>query len=191
MRVCLMLFFCGFLFGTSAQTLSEKTLERKGFIFGTSVGLSTLKLNFTGQPTQRNISLSLPNFKVGAMISKRTALVLYLPGTIYTYKLEGRQRDRGFEAIIPSVQYWLKDRFWLLGGVGIGMDAPVFYDIKDETERVFYFGSAAIAGVGYELWHNKKMALDLQSRVHYGTANFPDGKRDGLAFSFLVGLNWY
>lgn len=125
------------------------------------------------------------------MISPRTALLLYLPGTVYAYKNEGRERDRGFESIVPAVQYWVGDLLWLLGGVGLGLDAPAFYDIKEETERKFYFGTAALAGVGYELWRKGRFALDLQGRVHYGNAKLPKGRRDGLAFSLLVGFNFY
>ena len=169
----------------------NNTFERKGFVFGTALGVSALSLKFQNKPTQNEIALSFPNFKIGAMISPNTALILYLPGSIYTYKNEGRERDRGFEAITPSVQYWFRDRFWVLGGAGLGMDAPAFYDIKNETERKFYFGGSALAATGYEVWRKGKCTLDLQARVHYGTAKFPEGVRSGLAFSIMVGFNWY
>lgn len=170
---------------------NQNNFERKGFIFGTALGLSSLNLIFINKPSQNETSLSFPNFKIGTMISPKTALILYLPGSIYTFKNEGRERDRGFEAITPSLQYWLKGRFWILGGAGLGMDAPAFYDIKNETERKFYFGGSALAGTGYEVWRKGKCALDLQARVHYGTAKFPEGVRSGLAFNFMVGFNWY
>ena len=125
------------------------------------------------------------------MISKRTALVLCLPGSIYTYKGIGRQRDRGFEGIIPSVQYWVKDRWWVLGGAGLTLDAPAFYDIKTEDETKFYFGASMLVGTGYEVWRTGKFAMDIQARLHYGKASVIEGTREGLAFNVLVGFNWY
>ncbi len=88
------------------------------------------------------------------MITPRTALLLCLPGTVYRYKWSERERDRGFEAIVPAVQFWPCDRFWLLAGAGLGMDAPAFYDIKNEAERKFYFGGAALAGAGYQIFQH-------------------------------------
>jgi hypothetical protein len=174
-----------------AQNNSESNFERKGFVFGASLGASYMSLNFHSHPRQTEMSASFPNIKAGAMISSRTALLLVLPGSIYTYDIEGRSRDRGFEGIVPSVQYWFSDRWWVLGGIGLGMDAPAFYDIESEDERKFYFGTALIAGVGYEVWRERKFALDVQSRIHLGTASRPEGKFRGTAFDVLVGFNWY
>ncbi len=174
-----------------AQQRTDKPFERKGFIFGTSMGASAVQLKFATKPTQTEVSASFPNFKIGTMISNRTALLVYLPGSIHTYKNEERERDRGFEGIIPSVQYWFKDRWWVMGGLGLGMDAPAFYDIKNEDERKFYFGYASIAGAGYEIWRKGKCAIDIQSRVHYGAITRPEGNSTGVAFSLLIGVNWY
>lgn len=165
--------------------------NRKGFIFGTSFGISSLRFKTATVPLQTQESLSFPNLKIGKMISKRSAIVLYLPGNIYTYNGGGRQRDRGFEGIIPSIQYWIKDRWWTMVGTGITFDAPAFYDIKNEEERKFYFGNSIIAGAGYEVWRKRNFAIDLQSRIQYGNTNMPQGKRKGVAVSFLIGFNLY
>lgn len=191
MKKLLILIFTGFFTFSNAQNISEKNFERKGFIFSTAFGISSVGLNFPSYGKQNEISASLPNFKIGAMISEHTALLVYLPGSIYTYKNEGRKRDRGFEGIIPSVQYWLKERWWVLGGAGLGLDAPVFYDIKNEEERKFYFGGSVVAATGYEIWRKGRCTIDVQSRIHYGTANLTEGSRKGMAFNFLVGFNWY
>lgn len=174
-----------------AQEGSGQNIDRKGFIFGASIGVSSVHLSFPSAQHQNEISASFPNFKIGAMVSQRTALLLYLPGSIYTYKNESRERARGFEAIVPSVQYWVADRWWVLGGVGLGMDAPAFFDIKDDSERKFYFGGAFVAGVGYDIWRSGRFAIDAQSRIHYGTANIPDGRLQGAALDILIGFNWY
>jgi hypothetical protein len=191
MRTLLILAFTGLFTHSNAQELSGLTFERKGFIIGAALGASSINLNFPSRSTFHTLSASFPNIKMGAMISKRTALLVYLPGSIYTYTGSGRKRDRGFEGIIPSIQYWLKDRWWVLGGAGIGLDAPAFYDVKNEEEKNFNFGSSLTIGTGYEIWRKGKFAMDIQSRVHYGSATVSDGVRTGLAFNILLGFNWY
>lgn len=174
-------------FTTNAQT----DFERKGFVFGAAVGFSSVKLSGAGISDRYQVGISAPNMKLGTMISPRTALFLVLPGSVYSQKWDGRKRDRGFEGIVPSVQFWATDRFWLLGGAGLGMDAPAFYDIKDASERKFYFGGAALAGAGFEFWRRGKMALDLQGRMHFGNVKKDDGRLKGIAFSLSVGCNFY
>jgi len=180
------------LVSLSTQLWSQETTNnRNGWIFGTAVGASVLHLSTSGLPTEIAPSISFPNFKIGKMITKRTAILLYLPGSIYTYKGVGRQRDRGFEGIIPAAQYWVTPRWWVLGGVGLTLDAPAFYDIKGEDEHKFYFGPSVLAATGYELWRKGNFALDLQVRMHYGYSIIPEGKRTGMAGTTLVGFNWY
>ena len=71
------------------------------------------------------------------------------------------------------------------------MDAPAFYDIKDETERKFYFGPGGVMGTGYELWRRGRFTLDVQGRAHFGSIAAPEGRRNGVAFNVMLGLNWY
>jgi hypothetical protein len=169
----------------------QQPFERKGFIFGTAFGGGAIALSSDLIGEDAQFGGTFPNLKSGAMVSPKTAVVLLLPGTVYRYKWGERERDRGFEGFFPSVQYWVKDRWWLLGGTGLGMDAPAFYDIKDASERKFYFGPAAVVGTGYELWRRGRFALDLQGRAQFGSIATPEGQRKGMAFSLLVGVNWY
>jgi len=176
-------------YGTSA--FSQPSVGRKGFVFGAAVGAGSVSLSSDLIGDARQVGISFPNLKFGAMLNPKTAAVLLLPGSVYRYKWAGRERSRGFEGFFPSIQYWARDRWWLLGGVGLGMDAPAFYDIKDETERKFYFGPAAVAGTGYELWRRGRFALDVQGRAQFGSVSAPEGRRNGLVFNLLVGVNWY
>jgi hypothetical protein len=133
----------------------------------------------------------LPNIKIGKMVSPKTALFLYLPGSVYRYAGNGRKRERGFEGFIPAVQYWVKDRWWWQGGVGMTFDAPAFYDIQNSSERKFYFGPEGILGTGYEVWRKGKWAIDVQARMYTGVSHIPGGTRRGMAFGILVGFTWY
>jgi hypothetical protein len=191
MRSVLFYLFACCCLSANAQSPDKKPFERKGFIFGGAVGASYINLSAPNFSSEKQLGLSFPNLKFGKMITPRTALLLCLPGTVYRYKWSERERDRGFEAIVPAVQFWPFDRFWLLAGAGLGMDAPAFYDIKNEAERKFYFGGAALAGAGYQIFQHGRFALDVQGRVHFGNINTPDGNKKGVAFSLLVGFNFY
>ncbi len=168
-----------------------KKLNREGFIFGASIGVSQIYLNSPKAGNEDQLGLSFPNFKFGTMVNSKTAILVHLPGTIYKCNNDGRKRDRGFEGIIPSVQYWMKDNWWGLGGVGLTFDAPAFYDIKNETERKFYVGPSFLLGTGYEVWKNEKLTIDLQTRVQHGFSTLENGRRVGTAINFMIGFNFY
>lgn len=176
----------GILSAINSQT---EGLEKKGLLFGVAVGASQATLSIGEGAREKSSGISLPNIKVGKSISEKVAVLLYLPGSLYEYNNNGRTRDRGFEAILPSVQFWPSERMWLLTGIGLGMDAPVFFDIKSEEERNFNFGYAFTLGAGYELIHFNNKTIDLQARFHYGSIETELGKLQGRAFSILLGFN--
>jgi hypothetical protein len=172
-----------------AQTNTGKLqIERKGFVFGVGLGAGSLSLN-NNDTASTKFSTTLPNIKVGYMLNSRLALLALLPGANYNYN----GKDRGFEAVIISGQYWVKDNWWVLGGTGITFDAPAFYTVKDIKTADFYTGFPALTfATGYEVWHRKRFALDLQYRVFYGKSNLSNGgQREGISNMFIVGFNWY
>jgi len=192
MKHFLLFLLAGFYLSLHAQAPDKKPFERKGFVFGGAAGVSYIQVSApVGLPDEKQTGMCFPNLKVGYMLTPRLALLMYLPRTSYVYKGDGRERGRGFESFIPSVQYWTNDRFWLIAGAGLDMDAPVFYDMKEKSERKFYFGPAAVAGAGYEFFRKGRIALDVQGQIHYGQAYAPDHKVNSAAYSILVGLNWY
>ncbi|MCA0447474.1 MAG: hypothetical protein LCH54_14730 [Bacteroidetes bacterium] len=168
-----------------------QTTERTGYVFSISGGISSLQLSTSSFSDQSEIYYSIPNFKFGWMVNPKTEVSLYIPGNVYSYKGSGRHRDRIFEGLLPSVQYWFADKWWVLGGAGLTIDGMTFYDTRNKSEINFYFGSSVVAGTGYEVWSRKNMVIDLQGRIHAGSSNIPEGKRTLLAFDFLVGVNWY
>ncbi len=135
MKSILVLLFISFSLSLHAQSSDQGGFERKGFLLCAAFGVSSIQLSTPGLPGENQLGLSLPNLKIGTMIGRRTAALIYLPGTVYSYDLEGRKRDRGFEGIVPSVQFWAADRLWLLGGVGLGMDAPAFDIYKPQRAK--------------------------------------------------------
>lgn len=182
------LFLCASV-GCSTRALAEE--GRRGLVLGAAFGVSSIRTSVDALPAQAELSASFPNFKIGGMLRHDTALLLHLPGSIYRYKGLGRERDRGFEGVIPSLQFWPLDRWWVMGGVGLTLDAPAFYDVKSEDEGKFHLGPAVTLGTGFEVFRAGRFVVDVQGRGHYGSASVPEGTRKALAFNLLAGINWY
>lgn len=174
------------LYGQSSD--NDNTFQRKGFVFGVGLGAGSLILN-TNDTTTNTFSTTLPNMKVGFMASNRLAILALLPGANYKYK----GKDRGFEAITIAAQYWVKEKWWLMGGAGLTFDAPAFYTVKDPKTAEFHTGFPSLtAETGYEIYRTGKFAIDFQYRIFYGQSNLSsNGFRKGISNMFIVGFNWY
>ncbi len=170
---------------------AEPAIEREGFVIGFGIGGGVISVSDSNQEVpfdKASGGISLPNLKIGWMLSERMALLATFPGMIYEY--EGR--DRSFEAFIPSLQYWPSSRWWVNGGIGLAMDFPAFYEVDDFKDEDWNFGCAVAAGTGYEIVQKKNFALDIQSKIHLGRAFLGnDQHRDGAAFTLGLGFNWY
>lgn len=175
----------------TAYSQNKNQLNRKGFVIGISAGVSNSTMFFPTK-TQNNTNLAL-NWKIGYMIKPNLALLLNGSVSIYSYNLSGRERKRDFGGIFPSAQYFVSDKFWILGGIGIGTDAPVFYDLKPENkeETKYYSGIGVISSVGYEIYHKKNFAIDMQARVNCSSVNLPIGKTNGFNTALLLGITFY
>lgn len=172
-----------------AQTnFGSKPTERKGFVIGLGVGAGALTLS-AYDTIQTSFSTTLPNLKVGYMITNRLAILALLPGANYKYN----EIDRGFEAVIIAGQYWIKDNWWVMGGTGLTFDAPAFYTVNDPKTAEFNTGIPAITfATGYEIWRKGRFALDLQYRIFNGKSSLPNGgQRKGVSNMLIVGFNWY
>ena len=95
----------------------------------------------------------------------------------------------------PTVQYWFRDRFWALAGIGLGLDAPVFFDVKDpdnhEEEIAYHTGLGIVGAIGYELYQGGRFTIDLKARMTYRNVNIAEGKTAGVSPSILMGINFY
>lgn len=188
MKSVILLFF-GLLF--SISTIAQTDATRKGFVFGFSTGIANSNLKFPSK-NQNNTNLAI-NWKVGYMLNPKLALLLNGAVSVYDYDLSDRKRLRDFGGVFASTQYFLSDKFWVLGGIGIGTDAPVFYDLKpeNEVETKYYSGIGLISSIGYEIYRKNNFALDLQARINYNNVNLPIGKTSGLTTGLLIGVNFY
>jgi hypothetical protein len=185
LQLCIFLLF---QMGATIVNAQDHTTQRKGFSIGIGIGAGTLNLNTNDTLTQ-TFSTSLPNLKIGYAIHPNWSILLQLPGANYRY--EGK--DRGFEAIMLSTQYWMKKNWWLNAGLGLSFDAAAFYTVKDPKTAGFYTGLPALSfTTGYEIWHRGRFAIDLQYRFFTGNTGLQNnGFRKGFSNMFLLGFNWY
>jgi hypothetical protein len=172
---------------------NKPLIEKKGFVFGTSFGLSHSIQTFPNK-LQNNTDFGF-DLKFGYMLKPNVALLLTSNISAYDYIGIGRPRKRDFGVLAPSVQYWLHEKFWVLAGIGLGVDAPVFFDIKDpennKEETQYHTGLGILGAVGYDFYHGKSFTFDLKARMTYRNVNITEGKTTGFAPSILIGVNFY
>lgn len=158
---------------------------------GVSVGLAHSKIPFPIKSTNYN-DLAL-NWKIGYFINPKSALLLNGAVSVYDYSLSGRPRKRDFGGLYPSYQYFLNKNLWILGGIGLATEAPVFYDLKTDNhdETKYYFGVGVLTAIGYELIRLQKATIDIQIRTNYNSVNKTDNKLSGLSTGICLGVNFY
>ncbi|WP_062062809.1 hypothetical protein [Aquimarina longa] len=180
-------------FSILSYAQNEQTITRKGFVFGTSIGVSNSIQSFPNK-SQNDTDFGL-DLKLGYMIKPTLAILLTSNVSGYDYSGIGRTRKRDFGVLAPAVQYWFKERFWLLGGIGLGLDAPVFFDIKDpeinKEETEYHSGLGIVGAIGYDIYQGKKFAIDLKARMTYRNVNTTEGKTSGISPALLIGINFY
>ena len=122
------------------------------------------------------------------MLNDNLVFTLSMPGNIYKFQ----DNDRNFGAFIPSVQYWVKDRWWIHEGIGLAIDSPALHDIEDNVNDHWNFGTAVMASSGYEMYKKKNFALNVQSKLVLGYLSL-DGNadRDTVIFNVGLGFNWF
>ncbi len=175
--------------GLVAQSSNEqKPFERHGFTFGLSAGAGTLTLS-RNDTVNIAFATTLPNLRIGYMLNQKFAVQLLLPGSLYTHQ----GKARGFEGVLITGQYWVKDKWWVLGGAGMALDAPAFWTIKDPKDADFHVGFPALTfATGYEVLRKGNFTIDVQYRIYAGQANLGNGgKLQGVTNMFSVGFNWY
>ncbi len=187
----LMLFVVCFILSCSISAQNNNEINRKGFMFGVSSGIANSRLSFR-TTNQNDINLAL-NWKMGYVLNPKLTVLINGAVSVYQYDLSDRERLRDFGGVFASAQYFVSNKFWTLGGVGVGTDAPVFYDINPEktNETNYYSGIGIISGAGYEVYRKKNFAIDVQARLNYGSVKLSIGRTNGFTTALLIGINFY
>ena len=178
---------------TMAQnnSMNKSTYQRDGFMFEFGIGGGVISIEDSQRIQTFEKSqgaFSFPEIKIGYLLNDKLAITVTMPGMIYEFQ----NNDRHFGGFIPSVQYWIKDRWWIHGGLGLAIDSPALYDIKDNINDDWNFGCAVMASTGYEVYSKKNFVLNIQSKLVMGRA-FLDGDihRDAVSFNLGFGFSWF
>ena len=177
---------------TGAQnTNTETTNQREGFLFEFTVGGGIISIEDSeGIQTfdESQGTFVFPDIKLGYMLNEKLAITVSMPGNIYKFQ----DNDRNFGGLIPSVQYWVKDKWWIHGGIGLAIDSPALYDIKEDENDDWNFGTAVMISSGYEMYKKKNFALNVQSKLVLGHASLDgDAQRDAAIFNIGLGFSWF
>ena len=168
---------------------NEISSPRQGFMMELGLGGGVISIEDSeGVQTfdEAQGAISFPELKFGYFLKEDLAVTVAMPGMIYEFQ----DNDRHFGGFIPSLQYWVKDRWWIHGGLGLAIDSPALYDIEDNVNDDWNFGCAIMASTGYEVYKKKTFALNIQSKLVLGRA-FLDGDvhRDAITFNIGIGLS--
>lgn len=189
--VLIALTFCTMVVSAQNNSNNEKISKRNGFMFEFSVGGGVISVEDSqGIQTfdKSQGAISFPELKFGYMLNENLAITASMPGMIYKFN----NNDRHFGGLIPSVQYWVKDRWWIHGGIGLAIDSPALYDIKDNVNDDWNFGCAVMASTGYEFYKKKNFALNVQSKIVMGRTSLEgDAHRDAVTFNIGLGFSWF
>ena len=172
-----------------SMNVPKKFERKKGFTAGVGIGAGIMRIN-TNDVINTSFGATLPNMKIGYLFNDKFAVNLLLPG--HLYKQEGKYR--GFEGFVLNGQYWIKDKWWILGGMGLTLDAPAFWRaLKNYDSSDFHTGFPALTfSTGYEIYRKGNFALDIQYRLYSGRVELKnDGDRRGMAHMIVLGFNWY
>jgi len=182
--VLVMMLACNPLYAQNDQ--SEP--NRKGFVIGLSAGAGYLVIDGNAAPeTFEGADISLPNLKIGWMIKPNTALLLSMPGMAY----DAEGVDRSIDALVPTLQHWIKPNWWIHGGIGLSMDTPAFYEDDKKGQDNLIVGPAVMLSTGYEIYKKGKFTIDLQSTIQAGRLYTNNTNYDACAILAGVGFNFY
>ncbi|MCC6771215.1 MAG: hypothetical protein IT360_08375 [Gemmatimonadaceae bacterium] len=184
----------------SASTLHAQA-ERAattGIVFGISLGVSRVTLSElpnVSRTTGTDVSLG---WQVGYRMSSKLSLVLNGASSVYRYAGPGRARKRGFESVVPMIEYQVDHGLRLSAGAGLQLDAPVFYSMRvsDPAERRYWRVVGAVVGVSYALpsllngasRSAQRYTPEVQGRWNVGRTNTPEGRLAGQSYAFLLGV---
>lgn len=135
-----------------------------------------------------NVALA---WRVMYHVSDHAAVGIHAGATPYRHTGQGRARRRGFEGVYPAIEWHPDAEHWVAAGVGLHLDAPVFYDVRPRLPgearfRVGLGGMVAAARristptTGYS-------AGELVARAWAGRVHTTDGRLSGWATALLAG----
>jgi hypothetical protein len=176
-RLLLAVSFLG-LASARAAAAPDEDSDRTGFVIGFSVGFGAT------YPCDTCPSVA-GSFYVGARTNRHVAVVadIGVTGGDFDRPFDERLSERGLAlaTFTLGVRVYPAERFWLMGGVGVGW--PFENDWDEHHEFHDHDPSwAGVVGAGYEVLRKGRFSMDVQGR-----GAFAEGHQ-GVALG--LGFNW-
>jgi hypothetical protein len=172
----------GFLLNQSLWAQQSPAFPSNEFSLGVGYG-SIQGLHSDNLP--KAAALSLPNLQYMRRIHARWAVGLTLPGAIY----KKNNLTRGWEGVVLTGKYFLNKGWFTTAGVGITLDAPAFWTVKNPSQATFYSGApAALLAVGKTIYANPYVRVDLHYRFFYGQVNASPSLYAGISHQCILGF---
>jgi len=150
----LLLLLLGICSINTQNVIAQNRAKSTFFSFGVGAGILALETN---EKTRFSVAPSLA-YKGGYMISEKTAVILLIQGA--AYKNWDNDKTRGVGGLTLGAQHWIYNKWWALGGLGVGLETPPML-AKNETWNLGF--PALNLSTGYEIWRNGKYSVDIQS----------------------------
>ena len=163
---------------------SPDSLIRTGWNVG--FGLGGGEISCSGPGCEDVTEAGSLDVQVGRMVRPRLRAVLDV------WAMAHREED--FEVnqtlVTAGFQYWVLNRLWLRGGVGLasaGFSYDGDLDDADDTDDERHSTIGLAGGIGFEILSRPSFALDVELRG--GTGFYGDRRANNGAFA--IGLTWY
>lgn len=154
---------------------------RSGWNFGVGVGGG--EISCSGPGCDDVTEAGSLNLQVGKMLRPRLRAVADLWGMAHS--------EEDFTVnqtlLTAGIQFWIINRLWLRGGVGIATAGFTYDGNLGSTEDERHSTIGLAGGIGFEVLSRRTFALDVELR---GGTGFYDDKRAHNG-AFNIGLTWY
>jgi hypothetical protein len=157
---------------------------------GVAVGGAFARLKSERSTARGGTNVALA-WRVMYHVSDHAAIGIHAGATPYHHTGQGRARRRGFEGLYPAVEWHPDAEHWLAAGLGLHLDAPVFYDVRPRLpgESRFRVGVGGLLAAGRRVTTPTTgySAGELVARAWAGRVQTADGRLTGWAAALLAG----
>ena len=167
----------------AAQT-SGGAVEREGFLFGVAIGGGSISCkDCDGSSSGPTVDLH-----IGTMVGEKLAVVLDGSGIGVSEEDDyGDSLNETFTVETIALQYWVSDRVWVKGGIGVASMRLSCDGCDSITDN----GLGMMGAVGVELYQKGKFAIDVQGRFLTAKHDLGGGEIRFNQVMGMVGFNWY
>jgi hypothetical protein len=171
-----------------ASAAAGERPAREGFYIGFAVGGGGLFGTIEDASLERGVrgAGGAASLRVGTAATADLLWILQLDTTNYLVDVDGDLRINQASSITLGGQYYLREAFWLKGGVGFAGFIRRDRDSQERTQPDLG-GLSVMGSGGLDVFRKGRFVVDLEAAVTVGGY-----KEGGIATTaFMLGFNWY